>query len=61
MARDLAKASRDTAAALDGNDPELAMEAAQQMSSFGSRESDLVDAINDYCAGEGSASPGPSN
>lgn len=51
MARDLAKASNETAEALDGKDPTKAQEAAKTMSSFGSRESDLVDNINKYCSG----------
>lgn len=51
MAKDLSKASRDTATALEGKDPTKAAEAAKNMSSFGSRESDLVDNINKYCSG----------
>ncbi|MCA9625423.1 MAG: hypothetical protein KC731_40655 [Myxococcales bacterium] len=51
MAKDLASASRDTATALESNDPTKAAEAAKTMSSFGSRESDLVDNINKYCSG----------
>ena len=51
MARDLAKASTETAAALESNDPAKAQEAAKKMSGFGSRESDLVDSINKYCSG----------
>jgi len=52
MAFDLAQASDDTATALEGNDPSKAIAAAKAMSSFGSRESDLVDEINRYCSGE---------
>jgi hypothetical protein len=51
MAKDLGKASRDTATALEGNDPKKAADAAKNMSSFGSRESDLVAEINKYCSG----------
>jgi hypothetical protein len=51
MARDLAGASRETAAALDTNDPKRAANAARNMSSYGPRESELVDNINKYCSG----------
>ena len=51
MAGDLAKASRDTAGALESNDPKKAADAAKNMSSFGPRESQLVDSINKYCSG----------
>lgn len=51
MATDLGKASRDTATALESNDPKQAAEAAKSMSSFGPRESQLVDSINKYCSG----------
>jgi hypothetical protein len=51
MAHDLAKASRQTAQALRGNDPNLAAIAAKKMSSFGGLESALVDDINRYCSG----------
>ena len=51
MATDLGKASRDTAAALADNDPSKAAEAAKTMSSFGRRESDVVDNIKKHCAG----------
>jgi major membrane immunogen (membrane-anchored lipoprotein) len=51
MAKDLSKASRDTAGALESNDPKKATEAAKAMSGFGPRESALVDNINKYCSG----------
>jgi hypothetical protein len=51
MAEDLAKVSRDTAGALESNDPGKAAEAAKQMSSFGPRETELVNNINKYCSG----------
>jgi predicted transcriptional regulator len=51
MAKDLAKSSRETAKALQSNDPKQAAEAAKTMSSFGPRESQLVDSINKYCSG----------
>lgn len=53
MAKDLGKASRDTATAVESNDPKKAQDAAKNMSSFGDRESDLVDNINKYCSGSG--------
>jgi hypothetical protein len=51
MAKELGKASRDTATALESNDPQKAAEAAKAMKGFGPRESDLVDNINNYCRG----------
>jgi len=51
MAKDLAKASRETAEALAGNDPKKAQEAAKAMGGFGPRENTLVDKINKYCQG----------
>jgi hypothetical protein len=51
MAKDLAKASRDTATALEKSDPKQAAEAAKTMNSFGPRETQLVEEINKYCSG----------
>jgi hypothetical protein len=51
MAKDLANAARETASALLSDDSSKAAEAAKNMSSFGSRESELVDNINQYCSG----------
>lgn len=51
MATDLAGASRETAEALEGSDSAKAQEAAKKMSSFGPRESELVNNINNYCTG----------
>jgi len=49
MARELAVASRDTAAALQSNDAKLAAKAAKGMSSFGPREDAIVERLNGYC------------
>ncbi len=50
MVRDLAKASTDTAAAIEDNDATKTQEAVKTISGFGSRETDLVDNINTYCS-----------
>lgn len=52
MAGELAKAARETATALEAKDADKATEAAKHMSSFGSRESELVGEINGYCSGK---------
>ena len=52
MAKDLGKAARAAASALEASDAEKAQEAAKTMSGFGKRESDLVDDVNKYCSGE---------
>jgi hypothetical protein len=52
MAKELATASRSTAAALEEKDSKKATEAASHMSSFGTRESELVGEINGYCSGK---------
>jgi hypothetical protein len=52
MAKELATASRNTAAALEEKDAKKATEAASHMSSFGTRESELVGEINGYCSGK---------
>jgi regulator of extracellular matrix RemA (YlzA/DUF370 family) len=52
MAKELAKAARDTAAAIEANDPKTATTAADHMTSFGNRESELVGEINGYCSGK---------
>lgn len=49
MATELAASARATAAALERNDPAGAAAAAEGLSSFGSRESTLVDDLNRYC------------
>ena len=51
MAKDLAKASRDTASALEKGEHKEAADGAKEMSGFGERESELVDSINKYCSG----------
>jgi hypothetical protein len=50
MARDLAKASRDTADALRAKDDKKAKERAKTMATSGPRERQIVDEINVYCA-----------
>jgi hypothetical protein len=52
MAKELATASRDTATAIEANDPKTATAAADHMTSFGNRESELVGEINGYCSGK---------
>jgi hypothetical protein len=49
MVKELAKAARETAGALDGKDAQKATQAAEAMSRIGLRESDLVDEINTTC------------
>lgn len=52
MAKELAKAARSTAEAIEASDAKKAIEAADHMSSFGNRESELVGEINGYCSGK---------
>ncbi len=52
MAKELAEAARQTALALEENDAKKAAKAADHMSSFGTRESELVGEINGYCSGK---------
>ncbi len=52
MAKELATAARDTAAAIEAKDAEKATKAANHMTSFGTRESELVGEINGYCSGK---------
>lgn len=52
MAKELATAARDTAAALEAKDTKKATDAANHMASFGTRESELVGEINGYCSGK---------
>lgn len=51
MVEDLAKVSRDSAEALETNDPNKAQDAQKKMSKFGARENELVNGINEYCQG----------
>jgi hypothetical protein len=50
MAKEVAAAARDTAIAIEAKDHKKATEAAELMSSFGTRESELVGEINGYCS-----------
>ena len=52
MAKELAVAARDTASALEAKDDKKATDAANHMSSFGTRESELIGEINGYCSGK---------
>ena len=52
MARDLAKAARDVAKAMDADEPKKATAAAKRMSALGKDESDLIDSLNVYCSGK---------
>jgi len=51
MVEDLSKVARDSAAAIESQDPNKAQEAKKKMNSFSTRENDLVNSINKYCSG----------
>jgi hypothetical protein len=53
MVRELGAVSRQTATHLESDDPSKATESAKQMSTFGARETELVENINQYCTGGG--------
>jgi hypothetical protein len=53
MVRELGAVSRQTATHLESDDPSKATESAKQMSTFGARETELVENINRYCTGGG--------
>jgi len=52
MVEDLSKVARETAAAMESQDPNKAQEAKKKMTAFGTRESNLIDSLNEYCLGD---------